>query len=102
MRELDVLLMPGWQRRLLGVKYEGFDSYVSIFSVKFDQIPNPTREETTISKLPVKAIRYTATHWPGRLVLRSIFKNNHGGPAGLTKKGSCLEIFSFTLPEELK
>lgn len=93
MFESDIWLMPKWRRRLLGVEYEDFDTHVNTLSIKFDQIPNPTKEERETRQIPVKGRRYIATHWPGKLILRSLFKNNHHGPSGLTKKGGCLEIY---------
>ena len=92
MYESDIWLMPNWQRRLLGVKYEDFPTHINTLTIKLDQIPNPTKEERTVGQVAVEGRRYIATHWPGKLVLKSIFKNNHSGPSGLIRSGTCLEI----------
>lgn len=93
MRESDIWLMPEWKRRLFGVKYEDFNTHVNTLSIKLDHIPNPTKEERSIGQIPVVGRRYIVTHWPGKLILRSLFKNNHRNPSGLTQKGTCLEIY---------
>lgn len=93
MHESDIWLMPEWKRRLLGVKYEFFSTHINTLSIKFDQIPNPTKEERETGQIPVEGRRYTATHWPGKLVLRSLSRNNHRGPSSLTRDGACLEVY---------
>ncbi len=95
----DIRLMPDWKRRLLGIKYEDFDTHVSTLSIKIDQLPNPTKVESQAYQIPVEGERYTATHWPGKLILKSLFKNNRCGPSGLTHDSSQLEI--YPLPTEL-
>ncbi len=93
MYESDIWLMPEWKKRLLGIKCKDFDTHVNTLTIKLDQIPNPTKEERIVSQLPVEGQRYTATHWPGKLILRSIFKKNHRCPSSLTKNGTCLEMY---------
>lgn len=93
MYESDIWLMPNWKRWLWGVRYEDFQTHVNTLTIKLDKIPNPTSEERRVDKIPVEGRRYLAIHWPGKLVLRSLFKKNHSGPAGLTKGGSCLEVY---------
>lgn len=97
MYESDIWLMANWKRRLLGVKYESFLTYVNTLVIKFDQIPNPTKEEREVAKIPVEGSRYIATHWPGRWILRGLFENSRAGPSGLTQQGRCLEV--YPLPE---
>lgn len=93
MYESDIWLMSNWKRRLLGVKYEEFPTHVNTLAIKFDQIPNPTSEEREVGQVPVTGRRYTATHWPGKLILRSLRKERLGGPSGFTKDGTCLEVY---------
>ncbi len=93
MFESDIWFMPKWKRRLLGVEYEHFSSHVNTLTIKLDRLPNPTKEEQEIGRIEVEATRYTATHWPGKRILRSLFKDVRKGPKSLIKGGTCLEIF---------
>lgn len=97
MYESDIWFMQEWKRRLLGVKREDFDTHVNTLCIKWDQIPNPTKEERETGQIAVKGRRYIATHWPGKLILRSLIKNIRCGPSTLTQEGSCLEIYPLPI-----
>lgn len=96
-REVDKML--NWLRRLL-FQEEEFESHINTMALKWDRIPNPTKETREIAKIPVHAHRTTARNLIGALLLKRRWKQGgFSGPAGLTEKGRVLEV--YPLPKDL-
>ena len=81
-----------WLRHLL-FKEEDFESHVNTLSIKWDRIPNPTKEEQEVSRIPCIAHRTTARNVIGRLFLKMRWKCGIGSLASLTQNGSVLEVY---------
>lgn len=91
--------MLNWLRRLL-FREEDFESHVPTLAIKWDRIPNPTKETREVAQVPVHAHRTTARNRVGILLLKRRWQQgNFGGPASLTEKGRVLEV--YPLPRHL-
>ena len=76
------------------IRRESFKTSIPTLRMSFDRLPNPTKEERTVSKLQCKATRLTAKNVLGRLYLRWLWrKGNLGGPSSLTDGCRVLEIY---------
>lgn len=85
--------MPNWLRRLL-FREENFWSHINTLIIKWDRIPNLTKETQEVAQVPVHAHRTSARNNVGRLLLKRRWKQgNFGGPASLTQEGRVLEVY---------
>lgn len=73
---------------------EDFESHINTLAIKWDRIPNPTKETREVAQVPVHAHRTTARNRVGILLLKRRWKrDNFGGPASLTQKSRVLEVY---------
>ena len=92
--------MLNWLRRLF-FQEEDFESHINKLAIKWDRIPNPTKETREVAQVPVHAHRTTARNNVGRLLLKRRWKRgNFGGPTSLTQNGRVLEVYPICRKEK--
>jgi len=91
--------MLNWLRRLF-FQDEDFWSHINTLAIKWDRIPNSTKETREVAQVPVHAHRTTARNHVGRLLLKWRWKrHSFGCPASLTQEGHVLEV--YPIPRDL-
>lgn len=88
--------------KLLGLKETHYPSYINCAYFKCDRLPNPTKEDSGIKKIPTECIEIAARNWLAWLILRKYLyrrlpEYGHALKALLSKE-RCLEI--YPLPAE--
>ena len=76
------------------VRGEDFDSHVNTLTIKYDRIPNPSKETRETDRVSVRAHRWVALNFIGQWYLRWMWQaRNFKCPASLTDEGRILSIY---------